>query len=155
MNSSCHPERSEESFHCFFLFDQKETKNQGCTEFAKNQIFGLEIKELAALKQLLFLSILQIDFFNANSLRPKNVLGNGSAWLTMATHRTKPNTVVLLFPRHCEPNSLLGVAISCLTCHPDLYRFYIGSRGISLTNPTHILASARRRRALTFPLMER
>jgi hypothetical protein len=54
----------------FFLLDQKETKNQGCTEFAKNQIFGLEIKELAALKQLLFLSILKIDFFNANSLRP-------------------------------------------------------------------------------------
>jgi len=36
--------------------------NQGCTDFAKNQIFGLEIKELASLKQLLFLSILQNDF---------------------------------------------------------------------------------------------
>ena len=49
--------------------------NQGCTEFAKNQIFGLEIKELASLKQLLFLTILQIDFFNANSLRPNMCLG--------------------------------------------------------------------------------
>jgi hypothetical protein len=46
----------------YLFLDKKVTKNQGCTEFAKNQIFGLEIKELAALKQLLSLAILQIDF---------------------------------------------------------------------------------------------
>jgi len=59
----------------FFILDDKEANNQGCTKLAKNQIFGLEIKELAAsrgrrvLKQLLCLAILQIDFLNANSLR--------------------------------------------------------------------------------------
>jgi len=42
--------------------DTKFNKNQACTKLSKNQIFGLEIKELAALKQLLFLTILQIDF---------------------------------------------------------------------------------------------
>ena len=47
----------------YLSLDGKVTKDQGCTEFAKNQIFGLEIKELAMLKQLLFLAILQIGFF--------------------------------------------------------------------------------------------
>ena len=66
---------------CAICLDDKGPNNQGCTEFAKNQISGLEIKELAALKQLLFLAILQIDFLNANSLRPNGGLGNGSAKL--------------------------------------------------------------------------
>ena len=74
----------------YLSLDGKVTKDQGCTEFAKNQIFGLEIKELASLKQLLFLPILQIDFFNANSLRPHYVLSNDSALPTFITHQTKP-----------------------------------------------------------------
>jgi hypothetical protein len=53
----------------FFLIKKKQ-KIKAAPILAKNQIFGLEMKELAALKQLSFLAILQIDFLNANSLRP-------------------------------------------------------------------------------------
>ncbi len=57
----------------FFSLDGKETKDQGFTAFAKNQSSGPEIKELAVLKQLLFLSVHLIDFFNANPVRPSKL----------------------------------------------------------------------------------
>ncbi len=42
--------------------ETKGPRIQGCTKFPKNQSFGPEIKELASLKQLLFLSVCHIDF---------------------------------------------------------------------------------------------
>jgi hypothetical protein len=41
----------------FFLLDQKETKNQGCTYFAKIMLHSAEEKELASLKQLFLLTL--------------------------------------------------------------------------------------------------
>jgi hypothetical protein len=52
------------------------SKDQGCTEFTKNRNFRPGTKELASLKQLLFLSALRIDFLNVNPLRPDGMTHN-------------------------------------------------------------------------------